>query len=97
MSTPVRLARCASCGTERPSSSPGLAFFEACGDGSIDAQRCICGYFECAHDPAHMATLVPGRHGKPRPTVIESGHCTGYQPRGDRGTDRFYCGCRGWD
>lgn len=90
-----RTAKCG-CGQAAPS-SPTLAFFEFCGDGSTDAGRCVCGYYECAHDPAYMETLVHGRDGKRRPTVVESGRCSGFVPRGGAETDRFYCGCRGWD
>jgi hypothetical protein len=91
----TRTARCY-CGAERPS-SPSLAFFEFRGDGSDFAKHCTCGYAECAHDPAHMETLVHGRDGKRRPTVVESGRCDGFTPRGGAEFDSFYCGCRGWD
>lgn len=90
-----RVARCG-CGREEPSSE-SLSFFEFCGEGSDDAAHCVCGYAECAHDPDYMETLVHGRDGKRRPTRVESGHCDGFVARGDRGHDRFYCGCRGWD
>lgn len=74
-----------------------LAFFAFCGEGSYDASMCVCGYAECAHDPEYMATLVPGRNGRPRPTVVERGNCAGFVARGGRDHDRWYCGCKGWN
>ena len=93
-----RTARCG-CGKEMPSSSPGLAFFEFRGPGSPQAIHSCkhCGYHDVAHEAAHMETLVHGRDGKRRPTVVEDGRCPGFEARGDWGTDSFYCGCRGWD
>lgn len=88
-----RVARCG-CGREA-ASSEALSFFEFCGDGSREAAYCVCGFAECAHDPAEQAKNGPSG----RRTVIEDGRCKGgkYEPRGDRGHDRWYCGCRGWD
>lgn len=92
--TTVRMARCG-CGKERPSSErDALAFFEDCGPGSTSANSCVCGYYECAHDPKHMAQPSGARA---RLTVVERGLCGGFTPRGDIGHDRYYCGCRGWD
>jgi hypothetical protein len=96
-----RVARCG-CGEERPSelSREGrLAFFEYRGPGSREArERCaVCAYYECAHDPEHLDKLAHGRDGKRRPTVVESGKCTGFQAHGPFDHDRYYCGCRGWD
>ena len=93
----ARQARCPHCKTERPS-TPDLPFFEYRGPGSRSAkEQCVCGYYEVAHDPAHMDTLVHDRDGKRRPTVVESGRCSGFVPRGPWDVDLFYCGCRGWD
>lgn len=91
-----RTARCA-CGHESPSSRK-LAFFEYRGEGTTSAEKCVCGYAECAHDPEYMKTLTPRRDGTPYPTIVERGHCkTGFQARGDVGFDSFYCGHGGWD
>jgi hypothetical protein len=38
------------CTCEQPS-SPKLPFFEYCGDGSTEAKKCKCGYYESAHKP----------------------------------------------
>jgi hypothetical protein len=85
-----RTARCG-CGKERPSSDRDhLAFFEYRGEGSSSAANCECGYSPVAHDPE-----TP--HLRERGTVIDQGKCSGYRPRGDIGTDSYYCGCRGWD
>ena len=92
-----REARCG-CGAVRPSGRD-LPFFEYRGEGSRAAiEGCaVCGYSECAHDPAHMETLVHKRDGSRRPTVVEDGRCTGFVPSGPWRYDGFYCGCRGWD
>jgi len=75
-----RVARCAYCSYESPSSQE-LPFFEFLGEGSDEATKlCICGYHSIAHDKdAQPAT------------------CMEFVAKGDRGYDRFYCGCRGWD
>ena len=88
----VRMARC-SCGRTVPS-SPDLAFFEDCGPGSkVATGSCVCGYYECAHDPAYMAKNVSSN----RRTVVEQGKCGGFRARGPLEDDRYYCGCWGWD
>ena len=93
-----REAQCPYCKVTRPSYDPTLAFFEDRGPESRPAvENCRCGYHEKAHDKAHMASLVPGRDGKPRPTVVEDGRCPGFEPHGPWEFDSFYCGCRGWD
>ena len=79
-----RYASC-TCGTTVPSSL-GLAFFEYQGEGSGDAvSLCKCGYHAIAHGEINPRTKRPGI------TDHE------FTPRGGRETDRFYCGCRGWD
>ena len=92
-----REARC-SCGRTEPSNT-SLAFFEFRGEGSPQAIKSCkhCGYHDVAHDPGHMETLVHKRDGSRRPTVVESGKCPGFEPRGAWEYDGFYCGCRGWD
>jgi hypothetical protein len=95
----TRTARCYFCQTE-VNSSQSLPFFEYRGEGSRPAaENCKhCGYFECAHDPAHLETLVHNRDGSRRPTVVEDGRCPGgFEPRGGVELDSYYCGCRGWD
>jgi hypothetical protein len=84
-----RVARCAyGCGSESPSDLK-LAFFEYCGEGSDSSLKCgNCNYALIAHTQESSRT---------RFNVIEQGKCDGYTPRGDRGFDRFYCGCKGWD
>jgi len=80
-----RIAKCAyGCGSEKPSST-SLPFFEYCGAESREAQETCkhCGYSIVAHPG--------GRNHKPQ------FKCKGFEPRGDRGYDRYYCGCRGWD
>lgn len=91
----MRVAKCTYCGSLRPSSEhESLAFFEFHGEGSREAtETCKCGYHMMAHDPAEMARNVPNN----RQTVVEQGKCKGFEPRGPRETDSFYCGCRGWD
>lgn len=84
-----RMARCM-CGKQKPSSLD-LAFFEYRGPGSRNAvHSCICGYYDVAHDLL-AADPVKYRH-------VRAVKCGGtFAPRGDVGTDSFYCGCRGWD
>lgn len=85
----VRMARCG-CGRTAPSDSEGLAFFESRGPLSRSASQCAhCGFAAVAHETTNPVTGRPG--------VVASGKCPGYEPRGDVGTDTFYCGCRGWD
>jgi hypothetical protein len=91
-----RTARC-SCGATRPSTDH-LAFFEYRGPGSHSAtDHCVCGYFQCAHDPEYMASLAPNRDGSRRRTVVEDGTCSGFRPRGPAEFDVYYCGCMGWE
>lgn len=80
-----RVARCTyGCGSESPSSK-NLAFFEYLGEGSREAQtKCKnCGYAEVAHTAEKRA----------------KNHriCSTFAPTGARATDRYYCGCHGWD
>jgi hypothetical protein len=83
-----RTAVCEYCRAERPSSEPFLAFFEYRGEGTPSASQCgNCGYAKVAHEG----------DGKRRANVLQDGRCPEYVPRGDVGTDTFYCGCRGWD
>lgn len=75
------------CTCEEPSSKD-LAFFEYCGAGSRDAELCKhCGMMPVAH----AQDACPSRGLKK--------HASGsrYEAQGDRGFDRFYCGCHGWD
>jgi hypothetical protein len=77
------------CTCEEPSSKD-LAFFEYCGDGSRDASLCRhCGMMPTAHG-SDKRTCPSGGLKKHRPG-------TSYEPQGDTGHDRFYCGCHGWD
>lgn len=81
-----RMAQCGSCGTTKESTSQYLAFYEYCGPGSHDAEEvCNCGMTEVVHHPINDATGRPGITDHP------------FTPRGDRGQDRYYCGCKGWD
>jgi hypothetical protein len=67
---------------DKPSSFD-LAFFEYRGPGCLDAERlCKCGYARSAHeDPARRRNLK----------------CKTFSPHGPWDTDKYYCGCRGWD
>jgi hypothetical protein len=81
-----RTAKC-DCGRTAPSSL-ALAFFEFRGAGSRHAtERCECGYYESAHG-APAGTYSSRTLSKP---------CPEFKPRGPAETDRYYCGCRGWD
>jgi hypothetical protein len=75
-----------SCGAAADS-SPSLAFFEYRGPGSKSATELCqdCGYHKIVHQPINPST------GRPGITTHE------FTPRGDVGTDLFYCGCNGWD
>jgi len=85
-----RIAVCA-CGNSEPSDT-GLPFFQYLGEGSGEATNlCECGFYDTAHTKEGVA-----RHVDPR-TVIETGHCKGFRPKGANRTDQYYCGCRGWD
>ena len=68
-------------------SSTALAFFEYRGPGSKSAtESCSdCRYHAVVHQPINPSTGRPG--------IITHK----FIPRGDVGTDLFYCGCRGWD
>ena len=64
-----------------------LAFFEYCGPGSREATEiCKCGMAKVAHDKA----------GGSCPNAKKS-PSRKFEPKGDQGFDRFYCGCFGWD
>ncbi len=64
-------------------SSKELPFFEYCGPGSRQADELCkhCGYHKVAHDKADRSRQVCGK----------------FEPKGDTGFDKFYCGCAGWD
>jgi hypothetical protein len=80
-----RKARCG-CGAERDSDR-SLAFFQYCGAGSREAEElCSCGYTQKAHD----------LKCEKDPAHLAS-VCNLFVAKGDRGYDRFYCGCAGWD
>lgn len=82
----MRMARCG-CGEERPS-SPDLAFFEFQGPGSHHAEeRCKHCFYSLT---AHLLSPVPAH-------LVGQIDTHEFEPRGDVGYDRFYCGCRGWD
>lgn len=62
------------------------AFWEDRGPGSDYAVNlCTCGFSRVAHEPIHPHTGRPGI----------SDH--EFAARGPAETDRYYCGCRGWD
>jgi len=94
-----RIAKCAyGCGNERPSieSLQGrLAFFEYCGEDSTESKHCkVCGFGPTAHlRRSKNLDNHPAYHDKLYKCIREGT----YEPKGDRGYDRYYCGCRGWD
>lgn len=67
-------------------SSKDLPFFEFQGPGSREAEEMCkhCRYAKAAHEIS------------PRPSHL-SRVCTHFEPKGDTGMDKFYCGCAGWD
>lgn len=79
-----RFAEC-SCGRREPS-SVSLAFFEFRGEGSLKSREICrnCAYLLIAHTSEVMA----------RNKALK---CRNFVPHGPYETDRFYCGCRGWD
>lgn len=83
-----RTAECAyRCGSREPSSH-GLPFFEFRGAGSEEAENhCKCGYHRVAHE------YNENRVSK-EPIKCRVG---GFKPKGPQETDRYYCGCHGWD
>lgn len=93
-----RTARCY-CGSTAPSSR-NLAFFEFRGEGSREAsETCgVCGFHEIAHDPTaeHMARIEGGAT-RYENLMKRVGGIHDFTPKGGVDTDRFYCGCRGWD
>jgi len=106
-----RVARC-SCGKERPSDGTGgmLAFFEYLGPGSQQALHICkhCRYYDEAHreQPCSLCTGAKVWGATPRPCPrckgtgtrqVSDRVCANFEPIGDVGHDRFYCGCRGWD
>ena len=93
-----RTARCA-CGQTIASTSELAAFLEYRGpDSTYASQTCKhCRYHDVAHDPEHMARLVPDRDGNRRKTVVEAGICPGFEAIGPADCDTFYCGHAGWD
>lgn len=80
-----RTAQC-SCGATS-NSSTSLPFFEFRGEGSENATKLCgaCGFHVDVHNPINPSTGRPGI----------TNHA--FQPKGDVGTDKFYCGCYGWD
>jgi hypothetical protein len=87
----IRMAKCAYCDRTEPSANrESLAFFEDLGEGSYEATNSCknCRYHEIAHGPDGNPNSVSGR---------SKFVCEEFTPQGDRGQDRFYCGCRGWD
>jgi hypothetical protein len=72
-------------------SSLSLAFFEYRGEGSNQAiDTCKhCRMYKCAHE--YDASRLDAR------TVVEKGHCPGFESAGPAETDIYYCGCRGFD
>lgn len=91
-----RVASCAYCGKEEPSSEE-LAFFIYRGPGSSYAtDLCVkCRYRRMAHTKQFApGATVPS----PNLTVIERGYCDGFVARAEGlATDEYFCGCRGWD
>ena len=81
-----RTARCCSKKTDKPSSF-NLAFFEFRGVNSrVALISCKnCGYHKVAHEKK--------LNGETKNKSI----CDRFQPHGAFDTDRYYCGCRGWD
>lgn len=90
MSENARLAGCSYCGTTVPS-NPNLPFFEDRSEGSREATRACkhCRCFPEAHLPSERWTPTG------YPIVIGKPHV--FEPHGEFETDRFYCGCRGWE
>jgi hypothetical protein len=80
-----RTAKCA-CG-DTAASSKTLPFFEYCGPGSKNATIvcAVCRYHKVAHGEINESTRRPG--------IVDHD----FEPAGDSGEDRFYCGHRGWD
>ena len=71
-------------------SNDALAFFKFKGPGSREADEACanCGYYEIAHDSAKLDG---------RPSVIDTGKCSGFVAHGPFDRDEFYDGCMGWD
>lgn len=83
-----RFAECAYLphGHARMPSSYDLAFFQFRGEGSREATEiCVCGYARAAHDD----------DGRLRMNL--NSKCPGFAARGAQETDKYYCGCFGWD
>lgn len=79
-------------------SDPSAAFFEDRGPDSRHAvETCgVCGFAQVAHTVEQMERIAgPGRTR--RPTIVESGRCSGFVPAGPADHDRYFCGCWGWD
>lgn len=79
--------RTATCGDHGATPSRwDLAFFEYMGAGSRYATDvCACGYARSAHEK------------KLRGERVSALVCDAFTARGERATDLYYCGCRGWD
>ena len=80
-----RIARCAHCGKEAPSSLD-LAFFEFRGEGSKEAAQ-VCKNCRFAKR-AHIKEVMDRN-----PSL----KCVDFIPHGPFEYDRYYCGCFGWD
>ena len=101
-----RVARCGMCGKEAKSDPDMLAFFEYCGDDSRESTICKnCG---CTEPPHLMCVSCKGTGKDNRFEDSKCRRCkgtgdtdnrceNGFEPKGDQGFDRYYCGCRGWD
>ena len=85
----MRKARCSyyhNCKSE-VDSQPDIAFFEDCGPGTYNAEQLCknCGFHVIAHK------------GGKNYRADHWSQCENFEPKGDQGFDRYYCGCRGWD
>jgi hypothetical protein len=97
-----RNAVCTYCRSEVPS-NPNLPFFEYLGVGSRDAERCV--HPKPLYRGGVWQTHNPETGAEWRCGLREEGHQPGRTGAdhsymaGDfsRETDRYYCGCRGWD
>ena len=94
-----RTAVCTGCKNRPQSQQPSawtLPFFEYCGEGSRTSKLCKhCGFTADGH-PSQGGTGNYSKSDKPIRGLCEHRGLL-YEPRGDTGTDKFYCGCWGWD
>lgn len=87
--------------TEVASESPNLTGRKArcvCNCGKEEDSSVDLAFFEYCGEGSPNAKLCKHCH------VVEKAHgvegttaCDNYEPIGDIGYDKFYCGCRGWD